>query len=64
MAKKATAPVIETKQPEPRITGDTIVSFESNGHSPYMRKRGKIHKVTADTAQCLIDKGYGKVVNG
>ncbi len=64
MAKqeKAKAPVIETKQAEPRISGSDIVKFESNGLAPSLRKKGKIYSVTADTAQCLVDKGYGRVV--
>jgi hypothetical protein len=59
-----TKPVIETKKAEPRVSGATMVKFESYGNAPTMRKKGAIHLVTADTAQCLVDKGYGRVVNG
>lgn len=60
--KAPEAPKIETRQAEPRISGDTIVKFRSNGLAPTMRTNGKIHYVTADNAQVLIDKGYGAVI--
>ncbi len=66
MAKqeKAKAPVIETKQAEPRVSGSKNVKFQSNGIAPTLRQKGKIYEIPADTAQCLVDKGYGKVING
>jgi hypothetical protein len=65
MAKqtKPTEPVVETKQAEPRVSGSKIVKFMSNGTAPTLRQKGKVYEVPADTAQCLVDKGYGRVVN-
>jgi hypothetical protein len=65
MAKqKQTEPVVETKKAEPRVSGSNIVKFQSNGIAPTLRQKGKVYEIPADTAQCLVDKGYGKVING
>lgn len=63
-AKEAPKKVIKKIEPAPkreRISGDHMVAFVSNGLSRYMNKAGKIHYVTADHAQLLIDKGLGHV---
>lgn len=57
------APTVETKQAIPRLSGNRIVKFRSNGLAPTMRTQGKVHMVTADNAQVLIDKGYGTVLD-
>ena len=71
MAKKATTkkPNIkkattkkEAPKPRPRISGDSIVRFYSNGLSKYMKDTTKVHNLTADHAQLLVDKGLGAIV--
>lgn len=62
--KEETKSKVQKIEPAPkreRISGDHMVAFVSNGLSRYMNKAGKIHYVTADHAQLLIDKGLGTV---
>lgn len=59
--KESKVQKIEPAPKRERISGDHMVAFVSNGLSRYMNKAGKIHYVTADHAQLLIDKGLGTV---
>lgn len=50
-------------KPAKRYKGTHLVHFISNGLSKYIRKAGKLHKLPADHAQLLVDKGYGKILD-
>jgi hypothetical protein len=71
MAKKQTQnkpkeikvePKAVVKAPAKRHEGDHMVRFLSNGLSRYLNKVNKIHNVTADHGQLLVDKGYGVIL--
>lgn len=52
----------KAKPPVKRHSGDHMVRFVSNGLSKFMNKAGKIHNVTADHGQLLVDKGLGVII--
>ena len=57
---KIVKPIEPKVAPKERViySGSEMMQVVSTGLNKHMNRRGKIHNVTCETAQILIDKGY------